>query len=249
MNGPVSTDYAATQITGTQGTLVAGATPGSYSLTFPPTAIIPLTAAGTWSIAMQASRYEYLAPTLIRTTPSSVTHGNTNPVFNFSVTPGVTAAARREVVQLARCNACHQQLAFHGGGRQNTSFCVMCHNPTLTAAVPGQTGVTQSLNFQNMVHRIHMGAELPSVVAGGRFAIGSDDYSGVHFPQPISNCAACHAPNTFTTPTARACTSCHDATSTAAHAQLNTTASGLESCATCHGPGRSFAVSAVHPAL
>ncbi len=248
LNGPVGTDYAATQITGTQGTLVAGATPGSYSLTFPPTAIIPLTATGTWSIGMQAARFEYLPATQIRTTASSFSHGGNNPVFNFAVT-GTTATPRREIVQLSRCNACHDQLMFHGNGRQNTQYCVVCHNPTLTASVPGQTGVTQSLNFQNMIHRIHMGAQLPTVVAGGTFAIGSANYNDVHFPQPITNCVACHAPNTFTTPTAHACTTCHDAPSTFAHAQLNTTSTGVEACATCHGPGRSFSVATSHPAL
>jgi len=248
LNGPVSTDYAATQINGSQGTLRAGSTPGSYSLTFPPTAIIPATATGTWSIGMQAARYEFVASNFLRPLATSISHGNTNPVVSFAVTAGGTAVPRREVVQLSRCNACHQQINIHGGGRQAIQYCVMCHNPNMTLTA-GQFGPAQSLMFQNLIHRIHMGANLPSVVDGGTYGIGSHDYTFVRFPQPITNCGACHATGTTNTPSTRVCTSCHDGSSTLAHAQLNTTSGGTEACATCHGPGRAFSVSTAHPAL
>jgi hypothetical protein len=40
---------------------------------------------------------------------------------------------------------------------------------------------------------------------------------------------------------------CHDSEAAGAHAELNTTASGVEACVVCHGPGSEADVSRVHP--
>jgi hypothetical protein len=51
----------------------------------------------------------------------------------------------------------------------------------------------------------------------------------------------------FATPSiTSACTACHDSAVTAAHAELNTTPAGVETCDVCHGDGREFAVDNVH---
>jgi predicted CXXCH cytochrome family protein len=47
-------------------------------------------------------------------------------------------------------------------------------------------------------------------------------------------------------PVASACTSCHDSPDARAHAEIMTTASGAESCSTCHGTGRDLDVEVVH---
>lgn len=49
-----------------------------------------------------------------------------------------------------------------------------------------------------------------------------------------------------TPPITSACTACHDSATTAAHAELNTTPAGVETCEVCHGDGREFAVDKVH---
>lgn len=62
----------------------------------------------------------------------------------------------------------------------------------------------------------------------------------------------CTSPSWIVTQTIRlapqtaACTGCHDAPYAVTHAQLNTSASGAEACATCHGPGKSWDVESVH---
>jgi OmcA/MtrC family decaheme c-type cytochrome len=87
----------------------------------------------------------------------------------------------------------------------------------------------------------------------------------VEFPGDLRNCDKCHVNDSQqlplpagllptltpaqwwdpTMPMAAACLSCHDGDDAAAHAYANTTFFG-ESCATCHGEGKAFAVDKVH---
>jgi OmcA/MtrC family decaheme c-type cytochrome len=72
-------------------------------------------------------------------------------------------------------------------------------------------------------------------------------------PAPLStttNCATWSTTNVYTPPTTAACTACHDSPSTLAHAQTNTTSTGVEACAACHAPGQNppltYGIDVVH---
>ncbi len=129
---------------------------------------------------------------------------------------GSTVTQVWDMIDNGACNTCHNPLSAHGGSRQDVKLCVLCHSPQ---TVDPDTGNT--VDFRVMVHKIHMGENLPSVQAGNPYQIigfGNSviDFSTVVFPQDIRNCTTCHAPpatqapNWYTYPTQAACGSCHD---------------------------------------
>lgn len=171
-----------------------------------------------------------------------------NPVYDFRPSDGQQAGiATREIVSDASCNACHEKLSLHGGARFQHQYCVVCHNPGSADANSGNT-----LDETVMIHKIHRGADLPSVQAGGEYAIWGrsntkNDYSGVVYPQDIRNCRGCHdetdsatpqAANWFAVPTIEACGSCHDDIDfSTGENHANGVAAANAECAVCHGSG------------
>ncbi|HWR53885.1 MAG TPA: OmcA/MtrC family decaheme c-type cytochrome [Bryobacteraceae bacterium] len=167
-------------------------------------------------------------------------------VFTF-VPDGTEVKDVRDVIKTATCNKCHGSgagIQAHGT-RRTIELCVLCHTPQ---TVDPDTG--HSMDMTVMAHKIHMGAELPSVKAGGKYVIigyrnAEHDYSHVGFPTESQNCTMCHEQNTgaaqatnfLTKPTRTACGSCHDNVNFATGEnhmdmpQLND-----NSCARCHEP-------------
>lgn len=144
-----------------------------------------------------------------------------NAIYTFRPSDGVTdpkSLFAREIVKTENCNECHNQLSVHGS-RVEVQYCVMCHNPGTWDGGNGNTA-----DFKVMIHKIHMGEDLPSVVGGGSYEIGGHDYSDVVFPQDIRNCTKCHdgsdpdnnpratseGGNWETQVSMEACGSCHD---------------------------------------
>jgi OmcA/MtrC family decaheme c-type cytochrome len=227
--------------------------------------VIPAAATGTFTIGIEG----YVSITLDpgTTIAQTVRDYGQNQIINFSV-DGSPVTPRRGVVAIAQCNVCHTALAVHGGMRNQTEYCVLCHNPNQTDASvrPATAGPAQGINFALLVHKIHTGSNLANNFTVYGFGGSVNNFNGVLFPGDLTDCAKCHTGTSYELPigatlpvvnpqgpinpafpTTSACTACHDAISTASHALSNTTILG-EACQVCHGEGAAYAVDAVHTA-
>jgi OmcA/MtrC family decaheme c-type cytochrome len=261
--GPTA-DYA-TQVS--ESALKATGSGGTYTYTFQNK--VPAGATGTWSVGVEGYRNVTLLPGT--TTQQTVRDAGHNVVINFSV-DGTAVAPHPVEVTTANCNQCHFSLSAHGGLRNETQYCLLCHNPNGTdqAVRPAAAGPAQGIDLPVLIHRIHEGAQAP---AGGQmtpfivygFGGSKNDFSDVEFPGDLRDCAKCHVngsenlplpatripvqnPQAFYSPmgpAAAACTACHTSKPTASHALSNTNVLG-ESCDVCHGAGAQFSVDQVH---
>ncbi|MEZ5503297.1 MAG: OmcA/MtrC family decaheme c-type cytochrome [Halioglobus sp.] len=175
--------------------------------------------------------------------------GKANPNYDWVPATGATSGIfTMDIAATANCNRCHDPLAVHGGGRQEVKYCVACHN-----AGSVDPDSTNTVDFKVMIHKIHRGANLPSVQMGEPYVIYGfrntpNDYSDVHFPQDIRNCVNCHVGSATgagldygLTETSQgdnwslyasqaACGSCHDDLDFATHAGGQTDDSNCDSC-------------------
>jgi OmcA/MtrC family decaheme c-type cytochrome len=149
-----------------------------------------------------------------------------NPYFDFTIdasgksVPVTDPTKTRKMTDVSSCNGCHEKLALHGGGRVDTQYCVMCHNPGTFDANSGN-----NLNLSTMVHKIHAGKLLKSKLAAGGedytiwgYGSSKHNYAEVGFPQDLRNCAVCHSganpktpqgDNWKSKPSKEACLTCH----------------------------------------
>jgi OmcA/MtrC family decaheme c-type cytochrome len=164
-----------------------------------------------------------------------------NTEYNF-VPNGSPVTVTRQIVQNAACNQCHDPLSAHGGSRQDTALCILCHQPQNSDPNTGN-----NLDFTTMIHKIHMGASLPTTVAGGQYEIvgfggAVSNFSTVVFPQYVGACTVCHqgAPQSnayLNNPSRRACGACHDDVNFATGLNhVNLPEPDDTECAQCHVP-------------
>lgn len=173
-------------------------------------------------------------------------------VFDF--VPAGGTPAPRDVIRTQTCNKCHGSgtelnagLSAHGGSRRSLELCILCHQPQ---TVDPDTGNT--LDMKVFAHKLHMGSQLPSVVAGTPYQIigfnnSVSDYSTVALPSDPRRCQFCHESTTKATqanawlqsPTRAACGACHDDVNFATgknHSANNLPEVSDNQCAQCHFP-------------
>ena len=183
---------------------------GNFTYTFE--GIIPDNATGTYAVGIEGRIVRMVGgENLILL--EEVEEAGRNEVRYFAVTDAVPVPRRVAVDNSTEdqyCNSCHgifsKDFSVHGNLRNNTEYCVLCHNPSSddieVRPVPDWTGsmtpTTTSINFRQMIHKIHTGEDLtvkPYVIYGFRGSF--NDFSEVRFPGNTSDCQACHLPNTY----------------------------------------------------
>lgn len=210
---------------------------GDYTYTFKTKAPATFDATATHSIAAQAVRD--LSEFIERDEWADAS----NDVYTF-VPDGSKVKNTREVASTKACNQCHDPLAAHGGGRLLVEFCIMCHTPQ---TINPDTNLTQDMPV--LIHKIHMGKNLPSVKAGQPYRIWHrgawSDFSNVGFPSGVDElktCEVCHkdapqAVNHMSNPSRAACGACHDDVDFASgKGHVNLPQVSDNNCATCHLP-------------
>jgi OmcA/MtrC family decaheme c-type cytochrome len=167
---------------------------GTFTVTS--TVAIPATATGSAGIALEGH-------------PAVDADGNGTidriPVTNVHVFKPITGAAaveRRQVVDVAKCDDCHQRLSLHGNNRtDDPQVCVMCHNPNATDAarriadsvcVDTLGADDETIDFKYMIHAIHAGH---TGICG--FGNSANPFFDVVYPGKLNNCEGCHKAGTY----------------------------------------------------
>jgi OmcA/MtrC family decaheme c-type cytochrome len=152
----------------------------------------------------------------------------------------------RDIVATAKCEECHRKLGgiagddpessaagFHGGGRNETRYCVVCHtvqrkygqteatiNPATLTFTSTKVDVVDGRSvyaLPNWIHKIHMGEHLAKKNYNSNILLNE-----TLFPQDLRNCTKCHDGSATSTaqtkqgdnwkavPNRLACGACHD---------------------------------------
>jgi OmcA/MtrC family decaheme c-type cytochrome len=183
-----------------------GGTAGTFTVTSP--VALPPTLSGTLRVTMEGH------PAGDVTTPGSFTDRlAVKTVFKDTAVSG-SLVARRSVVDVAKCNVCHDVLSLHGNNRTNEiGACTMCHNPNATDAGrrPNTGGVLtggadgkleEAIDFKVMIHGIHAGqADKGGFRTQGLTVYGFggsvNDFSDIVFPGKLKDCTTCHVGTSY----------------------------------------------------
>jgi|CXWL01.1.fsa_nt_gi OmcA/MtrC family decaheme c-type cytochrome len=185
---------------------VAGATAGTYVVTSP--VAIPVGQTGTMRVLIEGHPAGDVTTAGIYADRLAV-----KSVFKDAAISGAVLA-RRAVVDIDKCNVCHDTLSLHGNNRTNEiGVCTVCHNPNATDAGrrPASNGVLtggvdgkheESIDAKTMIHAIHAGQagkggmRTKGITVYG-FGGSVNDFSNVVFPGELGNCSNCHVGNSY----------------------------------------------------
>jgi OmcA/MtrC family decaheme c-type cytochrome len=126
-----------------------------------------------------------------------------------------------------------------------------------------------SVNFKDMIHKIHSGENLEQDYTVYGFGETAHDFTEIRFPGERQECSICHEDDTTSIPlpdeaistlvtqdngmtvisemlpTRAACISCHDSISADSHA-LGQTVNNVETCSVCHSDNDDLSVALIH---
>jgi OmcA/MtrC family decaheme c-type cytochrome len=178
---------------------------GSYTYTMPETN----------ETGFDRSRTHTVAGWAVRTTAAGAEALIGYDAVHF-VPGGGTPSSTGLAVSDAGCAACHGFVQAHGT-RRGVELCATCHSPQTTDPETSRT-----VDLKVMIHKIHRGADLPSVQQGTPyFIVGFQqtvlDFSHVAIPwyRGVRDCAVCHSGAAeggrfASEASVAACGSCHD---------------------------------------
>jgi hypothetical protein len=110
-----------------------------------------------------------------------------NATFDFLL-GSATTLQPRELVTIENCNQCHGELRAHGSNRTRIQNCLLCHTTgaedrnesTVEGGTPGV-----SIDFKVMIHKIHTGKHLASVLGVTTNPDGTRKYDAAKKPYKI----------------------------------------------------------------
>jgi OmcA/MtrC family decaheme c-type cytochrome len=182
---------------------------GSFSLAAATT--IPATATGS-GIASLEGRAVLALPNLTGSGTTDTSLGVQGSSLTFAITdPSPTP--RGAIVDIAKCDVCHNVLTLHGQNRTNDiQLCASCHNPNATDAVvhtaaAGACAVgtpDNPIDLKVMIHKIHASGDPYAYGTTGVTICGFGGNAAtfkVRYPSSnnasLGNCRACHNSGTY----------------------------------------------------
>lgn len=189
---------------------------------------------GTYTIALASSRTYQIGAT------RQVDVGSQTRDFLLGT---ATALEPRGVVSLGNCNQCHVTLQAHAGLYRDVALCLTCHTAGAEDANSTDTGdaTPVTIELATLIHKLHDGGHLPSVLGVGINADGTRNYAATPVPYVVGGGAEptdfsdvqfpVWPSLSFPTPRSKGYT----ALTAAAKLADDTIRSGVIACEKCHG--------------